>query len=290
MTQLPAIQKLAEFTRQIRDPARDIEVSARTQQTIVQPDHHLTVVSANLWHDWPRHRHLPERLESLAHLIEERGAQVVLLQEAFRTPELSASEWLAERLGMAHAYIRANGAEGAIGFEEGPAILTNLRVHAHQALNLGSKAASLVSRMALAAQIEIGCCKLWVVSAHLGFLRNSNRRQMAQLRSWVEELSGAGPAIVGGDFNASESTDSIQLAREDWQDTFRALHPYADGHTHLLRWPGGLPLRRQRLDYLFLKAGLHNWSVLDARHLTTQPRPHSDHKVVLASISHSTFS
>ncbi len=246
----------------------------------------LTVVSANVWHDWPRFRDLPERLESLAQLIEEQGAQVVLLQEALRIPGLSASEWLADRLRMAQGYVRANGAEKAIGFEEGPAILTSLPVREQRALKLKSSGDPLVRRMALGAQIELECCKLWVVSTHLGFIRGENGRQLERLRSWVGELSGADPAVIGGDFNAGETRGGIHKLGEHWQDTFRAVHPRADGHTHVLRWPWGSAIRQQRLDYLFLKPGQDHWRIEDARHLSTHPSPHSDHKAVLARIGH----
>ncbi len=280
----PFIRRLVASARRLADPSVRIEVHAQADAQHTHEEGCLTIVSANLWHDWPRHRDLPERLESLAKLIEERGANVVLLQEALRIPGLSAGEWMAERLGMTQGYVRANGAESAIGFEEGPAVLSKLPVLAHQALVLDSSAGPLVRRMALGAQIKLGCCSIWAVSAHLGFLRGENRRQMAQLRSWVADLAGEGTAVIGGDFNAGEAAHSIDLARQHWQDTFRSVNPSAEGHTHLLRWPWGEPLRRQRLDYLFLKPGQHDWVVLDAQHLTTQPRPHSDHKAVLARI------
>lgn len=286
LSKVPFIGRMVDLARKISDPTVSIEVRANSAQQLPVEGDSLTVLSANLWHDWPRHRELPERLESLAQLIQAQGAQVVLLQEALRIPKLSASQWLGERLGMAQGYVRANGAESAIGFEEGPAILTNLPVHEHQALKLDSSAGPLVRRMALGAQIEIGCCTLWVVSTHLGFFRSENRRQMTQLRTWVSELTGEGTAVIGGDFNAGEASYTIDMARESWRDTFRTMNPGEDGHTHLLRWPWGYPLRQQRLDYLFLKSGRHNWSILDAQHLTAQPKPHSDHKAVVARIHH----
>jgi endonuclease/exonuclease/phosphatase family metal-dependent hydrolase len=289
LLKLPVLQRWVELIRQLTDPTVTIDVNTIPVHRIPAEGDPLTVVSANLWHDWPRYRDLPRRLESLACLIEDQGAQVVLLQEALRTPNLSASEWLAERLKMVYGYVRANGAEKAIGFEEGPAILTNLPVREHRALKLKSSVDPLVRRMALGAQIELECCNIWVVSAHLGFMRNDNRLQMERLRSWVGELTGDGTAVIGGDFNAGEASEGINLVCEDWQDTFRNLNPGDDGHTHLLRWPWGGILRRKRLDYLFLKPGEHNWSVVDAQHFTTEPTPHSDHKAVMARIYHRPF-
>jgi endonuclease/exonuclease/phosphatase (EEP) superfamily protein YafD len=93
------------------------------------------------------------------------------------------------------------------------------------------------------------------------------------------------PALVGGDFNAGEGTRQIKALQRSWLDTFRQLNPFADGATHELRWPWGGLLRRQRLDYIFLKAGQGHWSVLEARHLVTPGMPHSDHRAVLLRLA-----
>lgn len=45
----------------------------------------LTVLSTNMWHDWPRHRRLLERLEDIARLVESQSIDVLILQEVTRT-------------------------------------------------------------------------------------------------------------------------------------------------------------------------------------------------------------
>lgn len=252
-------------------------------------DEPLTVVSANLWHDWPRFRMLPERLENFAQMIEEQGAQVVLLQEASQTARLSASGWLADRLNMDHAYVRANGHQAAIGFEEGTAVLTSFPMSDVRALPLRSSAAPFVRRMALGARLELGCCQFWVVSTHLGFLRRDNQRQLAALRSWVDDMAGSETAVIGGDFNAGEGSHGIYAAQSHWQDTYRSLYPESDGTTHQLSWPWGGIIRRQRLDYLFLHAGVNPWQIMDAQHLATTPLAHSDHKAVLTRLRYNSL-
>lgn len=246
----------------------------------------LTILTANLWHDWPRFRNLPERLESLAQLIETQGAQVVLLQEALRTPDFSASAWLAERLDMAQVYVRANGHQRAIGFEEGPAVLTRFPFCEVRALQFQSSAGPFVRRMALGARVELGCCHVWAVSTHLGFLRRDNRRQIARLQAWVSEMAGEDVAVIGGDFNAGEKSVGIRSARSQWKDTYRQVHPNGDTNTHQLQWPWGGVLRNQRLDYLFLHSTNGNWQITDAQHLITKPLAHSDHKAVLTRLEH----
>ncbi len=249
-------------------------------------DDPLTVLTANLWHDWPRFRNLPERLESLAQLIETQGAQVVLLQEALRTPELSASAWLADRLGMAQVYVRANGHQRAIGFEEGPAVLTRFPFCEVRALQFRSSSGPFVRRMALGARVELGCCHMWVVSTHLGFLRRDNRRQIARLQAWVSDMVGEDIAVIGGDFNAGEESESIRGAQSRWIDTYRQIYPKGETETHQLQWPWGAVLRNQRLDYLFLHSSNGHWQITDAQHLMTEPLAHSDHKAVLTRLAH----
>jgi endonuclease/exonuclease/phosphatase family metal-dependent hydrolase len=67
-------------------------------------------------------------------------------------------------------------------------------------------------------------------------------------------------------------------------DTFRHLHPKADGTTHELRWPWGGLLRRHRLDYIFLRPGARGWRVLETCHLDAANGPHSDHRAVLTRL------
>ena len=66
----------------------------------------LTVLCANLWHDWPRHQRWPDRVASFAGLAASVDADVLLLQEVARTPALAADRWLADRLGFALASTR----------------------------------------------------------------------------------------------------------------------------------------------------------------------------------------
>jgi endonuclease/exonuclease/phosphatase family metal-dependent hydrolase len=245
----------------------------------------LTVLSANLWHDWPRHRRLPARLESFARLVETQRADIVLLQEVARTPDLWADEWLGERLGMAYVYSRANGHAGGIGFEEGLAVFSRFPLADPRLQQLGGGRNPFVRRLGLGAAVATPCGEMLAFSVHLGLRRRQNAAQLAHLRAWVSGLAGSAPALVGGDFNAPETSLQISRAQTAWVDTFRRLHPQADGATHELRWPWGGLIRRARLDYIFLHLGSARWQVLEARHLATEGRPHSDHRAVLARLA-----
>jgi endonuclease/exonuclease/phosphatase family metal-dependent hydrolase len=242
-------------------------------------------MSANLWHDWPRQRHWPARLESLAQLAEAERADVVLLQEVARTPDMRADEWLADRLGMNCLYARANGHAASIGFEEGVAVLSRFGLGAPRLHQFRSRLNPFVRRVALGALVATPDGPLAAVALHLSLWPSQNDRQLSALPHWVSQVAGVHPAVVGGDFNAPEHRPGIHRARAFWLDTLRQVDPHGDGMTHELRLPWGTVWRRQRLDYIFLHAGEQPWQVLRAHNVAAPHRPHSDHKAVVAVIA-----
>ncbi len=244
----------------------------------------LTVLSANLWHDWPRQRTWPERLEAVAQLVTAEGVDVVLLQEVARTLELRADEWLAGRLRMACLYARANGHAAALGFEEGLAILSRYPLAHPRLRQLGHGANPFVRRLAVGVEVQTPFGRLLAFSAHLGLSRGHNAVQLAQLRRWVAAAAAGRAAVIGGDFNAPEHRPQIQHTQRLWLDTFRHLHPHADATTHELRWPGGRLLRRHRLDYVFLHSRPAHWQVVETQHVDAPGGPHSDHRAVLTRL------
>jgi endonuclease/exonuclease/phosphatase family metal-dependent hydrolase len=261
-------------------------VTTRAQpSTPRQREEEIVVLSANLWHDWPLRRRLPERLEALARMIEAEGADVVLLQEAVRTSDLSVDHWLSERLGMSSLYSRANGHEGAIGFEEGVAIFARFPMASSRVRRLEPRLNRYVNRLALGAEIVTPFGNLWAFSVHLGMLQAHNASQVGDLREWVSTVAGDSSAVIGGDFNAPEHAPQIVDTRRNWLDTFRHIHPHADGTTHELRWPWGKAIRRHRLDYLFLHEAETIWNVREARHLAGDADYDSDHRAVMVRLS-----
>lgn len=269
----------------MREGAQPVVPRARPPRPAGEVGDALVVVSANLWHDWPRHRRLPERLEAFARLVEQEGAQVVLLQEVARTRDLYADAWLADRLGMAYVYARVNGHEDSLGFEEGLAVLSRFPLIASRNLELRPSIQPFVRRMALGAQLALNEVDLWFVSTHLSLINWFNATQFPQLHRWISSLSANGPAIIGGDFNAGERSTQIHKARQKWMDPFRMLHPDVDGATHTLRFPCRLGWRRRRLDYIFFHPGEGAWNVQEARHLTAPLESHSDHLAVLVRMA-----
>jgi endonuclease/exonuclease/phosphatase family metal-dependent hydrolase len=269
-------------------PINDVPLQWRARRTCPVPPSGenvpLTVINMNLWHDWPRLRRLPERLERFAQLVEQQGAQLVLIQESLRTNEVEAHAWLAERLGMQALYHRANGNRDGIGFEEGVAVLTSLPALDIRFETLQPSNEPFARRVALGVEIKTAYSSFWAFSTHLSLLRAQNYAQIEHLRAWVAETAADQTALIGGDFNADESTEQITQLSFDWIDTFRWLHPGKETSSHTLRWPWGSPIRSHRLDYLFLKPARSRWGILEAEYLDHNEVFLSDHKAVLTRL------
>jgi endonuclease/exonuclease/phosphatase family metal-dependent hydrolase len=245
----------------------------------------LTVLSINLWHDWPRHRRWRQRLESVALLVEHESADLVLLQEVARTRRLAADRWLADRLGMHDSYQRANGDRARIGFEEGVAVLSRFPLGPAHGRRLSAGRNPFVRRVALAVPVQAPTGPVLAVSAHLGLLAAHNARQVEALRAWVASVSGGEVAVVGGDFNAPEHRRSIAHTTSVWTDTFRHRHPTGPAPTHRRRRPWQQTVLTRRLDYVFVaQPPDRHWLVTDAHHLDAPGGPASDHLAVLARL------
>lgn len=245
----------------------------------------LTVISANLWHDFPHYRRMKERLEDFIRMVESENAAILLLQEVSRTPFLHANERLAQDLNMAYAYSRANGHRGAIGFEEGLAVFSRYPLRKPSLRQLGGYGNPFVHRLVLGAVADTPCGDLFAFSTHLSLFSRQNMAQVAQLRGWVNKTSGKHTAIIGGDFNADEASPQIKQAQGEWVDTFRQADPEGDGTTFEVRGPFGKTWRRQRLDYIFLHPGDQGWEVIETKHLHIPYAPHSDHRAVLTRLT-----
>jgi len=245
----------------------------------------ITILSANLWHDWPRNRRLKERLRCLVELVKHEKVDLLLLQELTRTSDFEADKWLSDQLGMAYIYSRTNGNAPDIGFEEGLAIFSRYPIKNHRLAQLSDQKNPFSRRMALGTCIETGGGDFLAYTVHLGLLRRQNFKQISRLKEWVEQESGCIPAVIGGDFNAQENTSQIRSATTTWQDSYRSLNPEGNDHSHEIHWPWGKVIKRSRLDYLFLRRGNHPWRIDEARHLATVEYPLSDHKPVLVKAS-----
>jgi endonuclease/exonuclease/phosphatase family metal-dependent hydrolase len=279
---LPAF---AQAAISVAEPAGRVSLQSEAYPRPAEDCSVYTVLSANLWHNWPRFKDLEKRLEAFAGLAESERVDLILLQELARTPSLQADGWLADRLHMAYVYSRANGSQ-KIGFEEGLGVYSRFPLKRLPYLRQMSQAHNPFSRrLALGVEVDTPCGEIMAFSAHLGLMRKQNAKQLRELHGWVHELAAGKSAIIAGDFNAPEHWHQIQNVRSYWQDTFREIHEHGHGATHEIHWPWGGVFLRHRLDYIFLQPGEPAWQVLDVQHLDAPGGPHSDHRAVLARLA-----
>jgi endonuclease/exonuclease/phosphatase family metal-dependent hydrolase len=251
-----------------------------------QPCRSLKVLSANLCHPWPHLQRGKERLHQFIRLVQDHQADLLLLQEVWQTRRQQVHELLAETLGMNAIYARTNGDRFQIGFEEGLAILSHYPLIPQGVKVFRSSLHPFARRQALAAVVQTPCGDLLAVSTHLSINPWRNRCQVQELIAWVESQSRQ--AIIGGDFNAPETTPGIALLKKRWMDTLRQIHPgHADPATHRMVVPliGEL---RHRLDYLFLYQKEMVWQILNAGKEARYP--FSDHAAVWTQLGLLRFS
>jgi endonuclease/exonuclease/phosphatase family metal-dependent hydrolase len=284
---LPVLRHLRPFARKVHAVSQPVgRLSVQRQPGTIRhyENKPITIVSSNLWHDWPKHRRFTQRLESFAGMVEGENADVVLLQEVARRSNFHVDKWLSDRLGMAYAYSRANGDEAGIGFEEGLAVLSRFPIQGLYLQQLGSSTNIFVHRLAMGAKVLSPWGPFAAISVHLAMFKHQNANQLTHLYAWLTTIMGNLPTIIGGDFNSHENSPQMTRVRSLWMDTFRMMNPDADGTTHELCTPQGRVIRRSRLDYIFLRPGKSKWNVLETRHLDGWSGPHSDHRAVLTRL------
>ena len=235
----------------------------------------LRVISLNVLHGFPRFARLEERLDLIAMEIRRHDADVVCLQEVPWIPRLgSAAGHLAEQTGLNHVYLRANGNRWAILFEEGEAILSRYPLRDVAWVELEPRAGFFEHRVALRATAVTPWGDVRVFVTHL--THGDPAVNLAQASSLVAFVTGTaeGPAVVAGDFNATEDTDQIQALASRWVDAYRAIHPDDEGLTCCIDSLAQGPQVRleARIDYLFLVPGEElTASVVTSRRILDRP-------------------
>ncbi len=278
----PRWKKFLDGLLAISEPAGRATVHQQPLVTDFRKCGEIKVLSANLWHDFPHYRNLKERMNNFALIVEETGADILLLQEVTRILPFHADEWLADQLGMAYIYSRANGHD-LVGFEEGLGIYSRFPMESPVLMSMPGGFSPFIRRIALGATVSTPCGELFTFTVHLSTLPIWNRLQVFRLQDWVKNTTQGKTALIGGDFNTFENTKKIRNICNKWIDTFRHIHPQGDGVTYESNWPWG-GKRRVRLDYVFLKQERPGWKVIDSQHIYNRTNPHSDHHAVLTRL------
>jgi endonuclease/exonuclease/phosphatase family metal-dependent hydrolase len=243
---------------------------------------------------------LRARLEWTAERLAEERPDLVLLQEASVTAQHgNTAALLAERLGMAHVYARANPAPlwsvasaaarrlGAPAFEEGPAVLSRLPIVEHRVHRLSSPLGLHERRIALEAVLDGPMGRFSAFSVHLtAGSRAARIRQIEALVRAVDASPHAHPVIVGGDFNAEEHSHEVRwlTGLAGWIDSFRHLHPEAPGHTWGQVLAAAHATAGTRIDFLFsAPSNGEHWDPAHSRLILDRSFPRSRDGVLWAS-------
>jgi hypothetical protein len=130
---LQRVQPIAQRISAVTEPSGRISIMDDPENYRGRTsDQHVAILTANLWHDWPRRRRFRERLECFVELVQKEAVDILLLQELARIKDFKTDEWLADQLGMAYVYSRANGHVSEIGFEEGLAVFSRFPIKRSQ--------------------------------------------------------------------------------------------------------------------------------------------------------------
>jgi endonuclease/exonuclease/phosphatase family metal-dependent hydrolase len=266
----------------------------------------LRLVTFNLLHGgpWSSFTGDDQELESrLAMTIEELRAlqpDLVALQESAVTRRRGdVAARIAGALGLAHVHARATERVfwprllgrlivGALGFVEGPAILSRFPITSSEIFDLPRCQRRFDPRVALRAEVQTAAGSLAVFSTH-------TTRDDCQTRRVAElALAGDGRAtIVMGDLNTGETAPVLAVFRDHgFVDVFRSANPTAPGLTVWQRIDASVPTVGRRVDYVFLRPGGGLAAdVVSSRLVLNSPRPRgggvlwpSDHYGVFAEV------
>ena len=199
-------------------------------------------------------------------IIEELRAldpDVVALQESSVTRRRGdVAARIARSLGLAHVQARATERVfplrllgrlivGALGFVEGPAILSRFPIAATEVHDLPRCQRWLDPRVALRADVQTPAGLVAVFSTHTS-RDDCQTRRVAEL---AREPNGRA-AVVMGDLNTAETAPALDAFREHgFVDLFRAANPAAPGLTVWQRIDAPAPTVLRRVDYVFVRPG-----------------------------------
>jgi endonuclease/exonuclease/phosphatase family metal-dependent hydrolase len=187
-------------------------------------------------------------IHNLGHAVEQIDADIVCLQEVrkhhrreaayfTRWPELPQADYLAPEGYQAVYRTNAFTRDG----EHGNALLSRWPVLSHQHEDMSDH--RFEQRGLLHAEVFVHGRMVHVVVVHLGLIRSSRERQVAQLQAFVaREVPPDAPLVVAGDFNDWGSFVRGALAEFGLRSFDDKRYP---------TFPARLPLAQ--LDYVFAR-------------------------------------
>jgi endonuclease/exonuclease/phosphatase family metal-dependent hydrolase len=142
----------------------------------------------------------------------------------------------------------------AIGFKEGPAILSRYPIVASEVYDLPRCQRRMDPRILLRAEISAPDGPIQVFSTHTA---KGDECQLQRVGELVREHRGTGRAILMGDLNTGEQSSVLT----EWQkepgfiDVFRVANPGISGGTVWQNIHVEWPTADRRVDFIFLLVG-----------------------------------
>jgi endonuclease/exonuclease/phosphatase family metal-dependent hydrolase len=242
-----------------------------TASTPEEPVRPLRVVTYNLLHGGPAsglmldESQLDLRLDMAVRELQALEPDIIALQEVSHSRQYGdVATKLAGRLGLlvvsAFATDRLFGVwpldtliVGALGFNEGSAILSRFPIAASERYDLPRCQRFLDPRILLRAELSTPWGPLQVYSTHA----SRGGCQADRIGEIALAHRGEGPGLVMGDFNATEMSPGVISLREQsgFVDVFRTANPDLPGLTVWQRIEVPHPTVFRRVDYIFLVSG-----------------------------------
>ncbi len=267
-------------------------------------DRPLRVVTFNVLHGGPWSSFTGDDLDlerRLAMIVQDLHAldpDVVALQESPVTRRHGDVARIAQALGLTRVQARATERvfpvrllgrliTGALGFVEGPAILSRFPITATQVFDLPRCRHWLDPRVVLRADLDTPAGALSVFSAHTS-RDDCQTRRVAEL---ARQPRDGRTAVVMGDLNTVEAAPGLDAFLDHgFVDVFRVTNPTAPGPTVWQRIDTPAPTALRRVDYVFLRAGeAVAATAVSSRVVLNTPRPRGDGGVLWPSDHYGVF-
>ncbi len=244
-------------------------ISPATAQPGQDASSRLRVLTYNLLHDggwsgfFESGTHLEERLEITIQELRRVQPDIIALQEASESRKHgNVPKRIAEALGYhlvfepATQHISGFGLfdrliTSAIGFKEGPAILSRYPIAASEVYDLPRCQRKLDPRILLRAEVTAPDGPIQIFSAHTA---KGDDCQLQRVGELFREHQGTGRAILMGDLNTGEQSPVLL----EWQkdpgliDVFRAANPGVSGGTVWQNIYVDWPTTDRRVDFIFV--------------------------------------
>ena len=274
---------------------------AQTSEKLQDSPQPLRIVTYNLLHDGPGSgffigdTHLEERLEIAIRELKRLDPDIVAVQEASESRRHgNVPDHLARALGFhvvfapATDHLFGGGSlawliVGLLGFKEGSAILSRYPIAASQVYELPRCTSWIDTRILLQADIVTPRGRVQLFSTHTA---RGDDCQVQAVGDIVRDRKGAGPSVLVGDFNMSDTSKELARLRDDGEfvDAFRLANPGTPGPTVWQRIRAPESSVSRRVDFIWLLNGKRsNLMVRSSRVVLDQPEHLSDGTVLWPS-------